>query len=187
MIRKKTFMTVREAAQGGPYDERPMLPDEIDPQLHLSVNDRPQPFHLICEKDTMLVLVTGAGQVRFRESNVHFHPAEPGDFIYVPAGTPHRFVPDVTSVVHRYKPRRPGLEGIAWYCDGCDTELKRFVWDTETLVSQAAYQRYCEAFNDSETDRRCANCGAEHERIDLAPYRWAALAGELSPSRGDAA
>jgi len=187
VIRKKTFMTVREAAQGGPYDERPMLPDEIDPQLHLSVNDRPQPFYLICEKDTMLVLVSGAGQVRFRQSNVHFHPAEPGDFIYIPAGTPHRFVPDAPSVVHRYKPRRAGLEGVAWYCETCGTELKRYVWDTEELLSQAAYRKYCEAFNESEADRRCPACNAEHEPIDLSPYRWETLAKELSPTGGDAA
>ena len=42
-----------EAAKRGPYDEFPMFPPGIDPQIHVSRNNRPQPFHLICEHDTV--------------------------------------------------------------------------------------------------------------------------------------
>lgn len=180
VIRKKTFMTLKEADHCGPYDERPMLPADVDPQLHLSRNDRPQPFYLICEKDTLIVLVSGGGKVRFQDSSVNYHPAEIGDFIYVPAGTPHRFLPDSPSVIHRYKPREPGLEGIAWYCEKCDAEIQRYVWNTSEMIPQAAYLAYCKSFNASESVRRCRTCESVHDPVDLGPYRWAELASGLS-------
>ena len=54
MVRKRAFNIFQQAREAGPYDEYPVLPAEIDPQLHLSRNDRPQPFFLICERDTVL-------------------------------------------------------------------------------------------------------------------------------------
>jgi len=180
LIRKKTFMTLKEADQCGPYDERPMLPEDVDPQLHLSRNDRAQPFYLVCEKDTLIVLVSGGGKVRFQDSSVNYHPAEIGDFIYVPAGTPNRFLPDEPSVICRYKPREPGLEGIAWYCENCNAEIRRYVWDTAETVPQSGYLEHCRAFNASEDARRCVACGGVHETIDLVPYRWAEIGAELT-------
>ncbi len=179
MIRKKTFMTFREAENCGPYDERPMLPDNIDPQLHLSRNDRPQPFFLICEKDTLLVQVSGKGRIEFRDTNVLQYSLEPGDFIYVPGGAPHRITPEEVSINYRYKPRQPGLEGVAWYCGECGREIHREIWDTGERLPQEGYIRACRNFNASKEFRACAGCGAAHDRIDLAPYRWERLAEEL--------
>ena len=104
MARKKTFQTFREAKKLGPYDERPMLPDDVDPQLHLSRNDRIQPFYLICGKDTLIAQLSGEGRVEFQGTSVNYHPLAPGDFIYVPAGAPHRIVPDTECVNFRYNP-----------------------------------------------------------------------------------
>ena len=59
-MRKKTFQTLREAAKLGAYAEKPMLPDDKQVQVHLSRNDRPQPFYLICGKDSLLALMSGA-------------------------------------------------------------------------------------------------------------------------------
>ena len=53
-MRKKTFQVWREAAKVGAYAEMPMLPDDKQVQVHLSKNDRPQPFYLICGKDCCL-------------------------------------------------------------------------------------------------------------------------------------
>jgi hypothetical protein len=33
-----------------------------------------------------------------------------------------------------------GLEGVAWYCDKCDAEIYREVWDTATTLSQLKYE-----------------------------------------------
>mgnify|MGYP001549739477 CR=1 FL=1 len=57
MPRKKTFQVLREAAKVGAYDDMPMLPEDIQVQVHLSRNDKPQPFHQICDKDTQLFLM----------------------------------------------------------------------------------------------------------------------------------
>ena len=91
MKRKKSFSTFEEAPKRGPYDEYPMLPPGVDPQLCLSRNDAPQPFYLICEFDTVLLQMSGAGRLLLREAPVLYHRMEPGDFVYVPAGVPHRY------------------------------------------------------------------------------------------------
>ena len=129
-MRKKTFQTWREAAKLGPYDEMPMLPDDKQVQVHFSKNDRPQPFYLICGKDSLLSLMSGAAKVEFKGTAIDHFALTPGSFVYVPAGAPHRIVPAETSVMMRYKQMHAGLEGVAWYCDNCDAETYREVWDT---------------------------------------------------------
>lgn len=179
MARKSRFPAFVEAAKRGPYDEAPMLPAGIDPQLHLSRNDRPQPFHLVCEQDTVLVNMSGEGRVEFVDGPVRYHRLTAGDFVYVPGGTPHRIVPETECVQLRYKAEHPGLEGVAWYCETCGHELYRDVWDTADEIAQDGYQRACEAFNADAALRTCPGCGDVHAPIDLAPYRWRAVAEEI--------
>jgi 3-hydroxyanthranilate 3,4-dioxygenase len=156
-----------------------MLPDEIDVQLYLSRNDRPQPFYLVCEKDTLVAQLDGEGQIEFKGSSVNAFPLAPGDYIYVPAGTPHRLIPTSESVVLRYKPRNPGLEAVAWYCGGCGTEIHRDTWDTAKAISHEKYEEACHAFNDASERRTCADCGAVHDTLDLSPYRWEQIAADI--------
>ena len=85
--------TFAEAAKAGPYDERPMLPDSLDLQIHLSRNAVPQPFHLICQHDTVLFALSGAGHVEYKDASVLRHSYGVGDHLYVPAGVPHRILP----------------------------------------------------------------------------------------------
>ena len=117
----------------------PMLPDDKQVQVHLSRNDRPQPFYLVCGKDSLLSLMSGAAKVEFKGTAIDHFALTPGSFVYVPAGAPHRIVPTETSVTLRYKQMHAGLEGIAWYCDSCDEEIYREVWDTASSVSQLKY------------------------------------------------
>ena len=100
-MRKKTFQLWREAAKLGAYDEMPMLPEDKQVQVHLSKNDRAQPFYLICGKDTLLSLMSGAAQVEFRGTAIDRFTLKPASFVYVPAGAPHRIVPTVTSIMMR--------------------------------------------------------------------------------------
>jgi len=177
--RKKTFGVHREAGKLGPYDERPMLPDNIQTQVFLSRNDRPQPFYLVCEKDTLLAVFSGTGRVYLQEVNVLYYDLEPADHVYVPAGTPTRIVPTTELVVMRYKARDAGLEAVAWYCEGCRTELFRHLFDTATTYPQEGYLAGCRAFNDDEARRRCQSCDTVQPLVDLAPWRWEELAAEL--------
>ncbi len=178
MSRKRAFNTFKEAEGRGPYDEYPVLAADVDPQLHLSRNDRPQPFFLICEKDCVLVQLSGKGRVEFRDSSMLWTAAVPGDFIYIPARTPHRFLPDEPSTQYRYKAIVPGLEGVCWYCPECGKRIGEEIWDTAKELPQEGYLRASTAFNEEPARRRCA-CGFEHPTIDLAPYRWAEIAREL--------
>jgi len=180
MARKKTFMTFKEADNCGPYDERPMLPDTIDPQLYLSRNDRRQPFFLICEKDTMIVQVSGNGQLEFRESTVNKYTLEVGDFIYVPGGTPHRIMPNDVSINYRYKAKEAGLEGVVWYCESCSIELYKHIWETSKQISQVGYLRACQTFNGFEDLRTCNNCKEIYQKINLKVYNWPNLIQELA-------
>jgi hypothetical protein len=187
MPRKKTFQTFREAGKTGAYDERPMLPDSIDIQVHMCRNDHTQPFFLVCEKDTLLCQMSGEGRVEFKDTPVNYHPLIPGDFIYVPAGAPHRLVPDGENVTLRYKAQDAGLEGVAWYCDDCGNELFRDVWDTAVEISHAAYLRVTNQFNESTGHRTCGRCNLIHEPIDLSRYRWQEIAEEIREERAKAA
>jgi 3-hydroxyanthranilate 3,4-dioxygenase len=171
--------TFKDAEALGPYDEYPVLVPNVDPQLHLSRNDRPQPFYLICGKDTLLVQMSGTATLAMKDSNVLHFPLIPGDFVYVPAGTPHRLIPDGVSINHRYKAERAGLEAVAWYCPQCGKELHRDVWDTASELPQEGYARACARFNAETATRTCTSCGTLHPELDLRDFRWATVAQEL--------
>jgi 3-hydroxyanthranilate 3,4-dioxygenase len=183
MERKRMLHAFKEARDAGPYDEFPVLPANVDTQIHLSRNDRPQPFFLICEKDTVLAQLSGQATVEFKQASVLYHTLEPGDHVYVPAGTPHRVVPRSESVQLRYRSNAPGLEGVAWYCPACGAEVWRAEWDTAEELLQEGYWRACQAFNADAARRRCRGCGAEHPAVDLDGIRWPAVAAAL---RGEA-
>lgn len=177
--RKKTFVVFREAGKVGSYDERPMLPDSVQTQVYLSRNDRPQPFYLICEKDTLIVAFSGTGTVELQLSSVRSFPLAPGDHVYVPAGTATRLVPSTESIIMRYKAAKPGLEAVAWYCEECDRELFRHTFDTARTFSQEGYLEGCRNFNEDPARRRCSECDREHPPVSLDGYRWEELGQQL--------
>jgi 3-hydroxyanthranilate 3,4-dioxygenase len=169
----------KAATELGSYDEFPVLVPGINPQVYLSRNTWPQPFFLVCERDCVLVQQAGSARVYFKDSSVLWHDLGPGDVAYVPAGTPHRFVPAIDSLVARYKAEPAGLEGVAWYCEACGHELDRVEWDTADELPQEGYLRACAGFNADERRRTCARCGSLHPSIDLDAFRWQAIAAEL--------
>lgn len=174
---RKKMVHVFQAAQGcGPYDEMPVLIADRDPQLHLSRNARPQPFHLICSADTLLAQVAGRAILDLEHSPVRYHRLEPGDVVYIPAGTPTRIRPQEPSVHLRYKPLHAGLEGVAWFCSACGHEVHRDEFDTEDELPQDGYWRACTAFNEDVDLRRCPACGKEHDQLDLSGIRWPEVA-----------
>lgn len=179
MARKRMLNTFREAQAAGPYGELPVLADEVDPQFFVSRNDRPQPFFLTCEKDTILVQMSGISTIHFLSSSVNYFKAVPGDFIYIPAGTSHRIIPQEESVQYRIKARKSGTEAVSFRCPQCGSELMRQVWNTDEEVSQEAYLRAVTRFNGNEQQRTCSKCGASHPLIDLDGYRWRQIADEL--------
>ena len=176
---KQMFHTFKEAADAGAHDERPMLPAGVDPQLHMGRHDSPQPFHLICEKDCVLVMMSGTAQVHFSDGPVRWFKAVPGDFVYVPAGMPHRVLPDTDCVQYRYKAEHAGLEGVAWFCEGCGAEIHRQVWDTAATPPQQGYADACEAFDGDEALRTC-DCGQVHPATGFDTGRWREIAAELA-------
>jgi 3-hydroxyanthranilate 3,4-dioxygenase len=185
-MRKKTFQTWREAVEVGAYDEMPMLPDDKQVQVHLSKNDRPQPFYLVCGKDTLISLMSGGAKVEFKGTAVDHFALKPGSFVYVPAGAPHRIVPERTSVIMRYKQMHAGLEGVAWYCESCDEEIYRAVWDTATELSQLKYEEVSSRFAANATLRTCRHCGSIHAAPDLEGFRWSEAAREIAAASSSA-
>ena len=172
MAKQHMAFTFGLAAQSGPYHETSILPADLDIQLTLSRNDRPQPFHLICEHDTVLVAMSGRGRVEFRQSSVLYFGYAPGDVIYVPAGVPHRILPSEESIQHRFKLPESELEGVAWYCEGCGAELHRDIWSLVDASPRQGYLRACTRFNDEASLRCCGSCGATRPELDLVSYRW---------------
>ncbi len=178
MARQLVFFAYDEAKNAGPYDERPMLPADVDLQVHMSRNDRRQPFYLICQHDSVLVTMSGTGEVEYKDAPVLRQAYALGDFIYIPAGTPHRIAPAGESIHLRYKLPESDREGVAWFCDGCGAELHRTVFDLNAMPAQEGYLEACTAFNADAALRTCKSCGKIHPAVDLAPYRWRQIADE---------
>lgn len=164
------------AAEAGPYDERSLLPEDLDIALTIGRSDRPQPFHLICQHDTVLVAMAGTGRVEFAEGSVRWFDYALGDVVYVPAGMPHRIVPGEVSVHHRFKLPESELEGVAFCCEGCGHELHRRLWSLADELPQEGYLRGCQEFNEDAGRRKCTRCGDERPPVDLDGYRWQEIA-----------
>ncbi|WP_063043439.1 hypothetical protein [Nocardia pseudovaccinii] len=160
---------IQAASEVGNYAEVAVLPDETDPQIYLSRNWLPQPFHLICEKDTVLSQLSGTARVELRNSSVNSFRMDIGDHIYIPAGTPHRLAPISESVTIRYLPLRGGLQAAAWFCAACGNEVRRYEWEHDN--NTAALEFYwlaCARFNAGTDSRTCGTCSTIHPKVNLA-------------------
>lgn len=174
-----------QGAELGPYDEMPLIPAQIDPQLFLSRNDRLQPFFLICERDTLLATLTGSGRVEFRGPTVQRIDIVPGDHVYVPSRTPHRILPDEPMIQVRYKANPAGLEAVAWYCTSCGGEVWRSEFDTADQIPQAAWWEAVTVFNADHERRACAACGTVAPAVDLEGLRWPEVAAAIGAEADD--
>jgi hypothetical protein len=166
VTRKKTFNVFREAAKAAPGEALPMLPETIDTQVELSRNAGAQPWWMLFDKDTLLAQASGRGTVSFALGPLRWHAVKPGDFVYVPAGMPHRYQPDSESVQLRYRPMARSLEGAAWFC-ACGTELYREEWESGEALSLQSCRAAAGRFNADAASRRCPSCGATHPVVDL--------------------
>jgi hypothetical protein len=174
----KPVQTFAAAPAAGNYGEMPVLAPEIDPQLFLSRNDRPQPFWLICQKDSVLVQMSGGGRLEFPAGPARYCTMAVGDFAYVPGGLAHRYVPAAPSVQYRYKAKAAGLEAAAWYC-ACGAEVARHTFDTAATLPQEGYAAACAWFNADAANRTCPACGSVHPPADTQGTRWGALAAGI--------
>lgn len=174
-----------QGAELGPYDEMPLIPAHIDPQITLSRNDRPQPSHLIFERDSLLATMSGRGHLELRTATVHRLDLLPGDYVYVPARTPHRIVPHEPMIQFRYKAHPPGLEATAWYCDSCGAELWRHEFDAGTEIPQAAWWSALESFNADDARRTCDGCGMVAPLVSTDGLRWSAMAEAIAAEAAD--
>jgi hypothetical protein len=182
LTRRRMIDAFETGQETSPYDEMPVLIADHDPQLYLSRNTRPQPFFLICSRDTLLAQLSGSADVHLQYSPVRYHRLEPGDVVYIPAGTPSRIVPTTESLNLRYKARDAGLEGVAWFCEACTAEVYRSEFDTAVDLPQEGYWRACNDFNGNTELRRCPSCGAEHAEADLSGLRWPEVADAIRAS-----
>jgi len=187
MPRKTNFDTLAMAGMRGAFDEYPIFPPDKDTQLCLSRNQGTQPFWLICQYDTVLAQMSGRGRIAFHDSSVRYFDMVQADYVYVPAGVPHRYSAETESIQYRYKAGKPGLEAVAWYCPRCTAELHRETWDCARELPQEAYLRASARFNQDRALRVCKSCGTEHDSVDVSSSKWAEVAGELRAELGGAA
>ncbi len=183
--RKNMFNVLREAQRLQSFDEFPMLRPEVDPQVHASRNSVDQPFLLACEKDCVLAQISGGSRVEFPEGSIRHFEMGPGDFVYVPGGAAHRVLTTDPGVQIRYKARVPGQEAVLWLCEKCGAELDRYDMAPGEVPAQQGYEEATRRFNAEPARRRCSACGHEHAELDLAPFRWAAVAAHLMAPEED--
>ncbi|WP_405846594.1 hypothetical protein [Streptomyces sp. NBC_01518] len=171
--RRRMLHALKVAPELGNYADAAVLPADTDPQLYLSYNELPQPFHLICEKDTVLSQLSGSSDVLLRESSVNRFRMAIGDHVYVPAGTPHQIVPVEAGTAIRFMALKAGRQGAVWYCPECRTELRRYEWEHENDVTPSTfYAAACARFSADEAARTCGSCKTVHPEIDLAAFGW---------------
>jgi hypothetical protein len=185
VLRRRSFNALEDAEDFGPYDELPVIPARIDPQLYVSRNDRPQPFFYAGSFDMLLTVVKGSGRVEYRNTSVLYDLVEVGDFVNIPARTPHRVVPDGELLMIRYKSSTPGREAIIWYCEQCSTECWRHEYDADMEVPQAQWLSACERFNADTKLRTCPACRAVGSVVDLEGLRWREIADALEHERNE--
>ncbi|QFG21315.1 hypothetical protein [Actinomadura sp. WMMB 499] len=165
MITRGRFQSIFDLAEEiGAWDERPVAPPFADPQVTMSRGSGAQPFFLICSKDTVVIQATGSADAHLRYTGVRHTRMEVGDMVYVPAGVPCRIEPNEESVHLRFKAINPGLEGIAWFCRRCDTEVWRYEFDAEAQPVQQGYLDGCREFNADKSHRTCGGCDTVHPR-----------------------
>ncbi|MFE5325970.1 hypothetical protein ACFRCG_06115 [Embleya sp. NPDC056575] len=169
--RRRMLKSLETGPELGDHVEAAVLPADTDPQLYLAYNRLAQPFHLICQHDTVLSQMSGTVAVHLRESSVNRFVMGTGDHVYVPAGTPHRLVPREEGVTLRYMPLDAGRLGVAWFCAGCGHELTRYEWEHDNDVPLSHYYTAaCTRFTTDEAARTCRDCSAVHPEIDLSAF-----------------
>jgi len=173
MARRRMLQAFEAAKSIGNYADMPVMPADVDPQITLARNTEMQPFYIAFEEDTVIALMSGKSVVRLRDTNVNSWPMIPGDHVYVPAGTPHRFEPSEESVLIRFIGNDPAYRAAVFACETCDNELDRLEWKQDLEVE--ATEIYAEAsrrFNADLEHRTCSACGAVAEPISLERLGW---------------
>ncbi|MCF6476405.1 hypothetical protein FAF44_49915 [Nonomuraea sp. MG754425] len=174
MIKRGRFQNVFDLADEiGPWDERLVAPPYADPQVYMSRSAGPQPFFLICAKDTLVMQCSGTADVQLRHVGTRSTRLQIGDILYIPAGTPSRIEPREEAIHLRFKAIDPGLEAVAWFCASCEAEIWRYEFDAGSLPVQQGYVAGCRAFNAEVSHRTCGSCQAVHPQVDITRYDWA--------------
>lgn len=185
MARRKLQNTEKLAATVGNLDEYPAMPEGISPQLNLSCNKGDMPFFITCEKDTVIVQMSGVGRVEFKDSSMLYTSTVPGDYIYIPARTPHRTVCSTENMIYKYKSENAGLEAVSWFCQKCDKSVYSYTFDTANELAQEGYLNASNAFNGDAKLRTCESCGTEHPKADVSGNNWEAIVAELNSTDED--
>jgi 3-hydroxyanthranilate 3,4-dioxygenase len=82
-------------------------------------------------------------------------------------------MPIEEGVTIRFQPLEAGLQGAAWYCDGCDSELRRYEWEHDNNTPAVEYYAAaCTRFSADEAARTCDKCGTVAAPLDLAAFGW---------------
>lgn len=173
MTRTRMLHALSVAADLGNYADQAVLIDTVDPQIYLSRNWLEQPFHLVCQKDTVLTQLSGTATLHLRDSSVNSFRMQLGDLVYIPGGTPHKIVPTTESVHLRYLALDAGRVGAVWYCPGCDNELHRYEWMHDNdIPANRYYATACAQFTADPKARTCTKCATVHPGVSLDAYNW---------------
>jgi len=71
--RRRMLHAFKAAKEVGNYEDAAVLQEAVDPQLYLSRNWLPQPFHLICAKDTVITQLSGRSPVALAKADRPYH------------------------------------------------------------------------------------------------------------------
>lgn len=83
--------------------------------------------------------------------------------MYIPAGTPHRYLPNDESIQLKYKASQPGAEAVVWHCTRCDSELFRHTFDPTNTTVETGYRQGDMAFNVDPGPHTCRSCGLRQD------------------------
>lgn len=87
-------------------------------------------------------------------------PIKEGEMFLLPANVPHNPIRPEGSiglVIERIRKGTKCIDGLAWYCDNCNHELKRYQFPLSN-IEKDFLPRFKEFYSSKEL-RTCKNCG----------------------------
>jgi 3-hydroxyanthranilate 3,4-dioxygenase len=160
----REWIDQNKAAFSGPVANKEVFPDsEFIFQIIRGPNAR-NDFH-VDPGDEIFYQLEGAIRVDIVEDGTRRQElVREGDVLLVPAGVPHSPLRPAKSwglVVER-KRRPDELDGILWFCEGCNAKLYERSFPMQDIGSEI--RAAIEDFYASREHRTCKSCGAVLEQ-----------------------
>ena len=113
------------------------------------------------ESEELFYQIEGDVQVKLQiDGKAQTYDIKEGEMFLLPSGIPHspiRPANTVGLVVERVRKGTDLMDGLMWFCDECNNQLKEYKFQLENIETD--FQTRFRDFYNSEENRTCNSCG----------------------------